>query len=112
MMSEIPQLKTIKLSLDEQNFIKDYRRLEELEREKEIKFFQCPGDAPITKSKTDRIIQKRDQIVNERAENLRMRDVTRFKLGQVQESDDPLFMNKVVVPVSQELEQKPNWDEF
>lgn len=37
--NEIPQLKTIKLSSDEQGFIKDYRRLEEREREKEIKFF-------------------------------------------------------------------------
>jgi len=42
------QLKNIKLSKEEQNFIKEYRRLEDLEREKGIKFFQCVGDPPIT----------------------------------------------------------------
>jgi len=32
---------------------------------------------------------------------LRTRDVTRFRVGQVQESDDPIFMNKVIVPIDQ-----------
>lgn len=32
-------MKNIKLSKNEQTFIKEYRRLEELEREKGIKFF-------------------------------------------------------------------------
>lgn len=36
---EMPQLKTIKLTKEEQLFTKEYRRLEELEREKGIKFF-------------------------------------------------------------------------
>lgn len=36
---DIPVLKNIKLTDDEKTFIKDYRKLEELEREKEIKFF-------------------------------------------------------------------------
>ena len=35
----MPQLKTLKLSKSEQVFLKEYRRLEELEREKGIKFF-------------------------------------------------------------------------
>ncbi len=42
-------MKNVKLSKDETDFLKDYRRLEDLEREKGIKFFQCIGDAPITK---------------------------------------------------------------
>lgn len=37
--SSILNLKNIKLTPDEQQFIKEYRRLEELEREKGIKFF-------------------------------------------------------------------------
>jgi len=41
-------LKGIKLSENEKAFIKEYRRLEELEREKEIKFFECVGDPPHT----------------------------------------------------------------
>ena len=36
---DIPQLKTVKLTKQEQQFIKEYRRLEDLEREKGIKFF-------------------------------------------------------------------------
>jgi len=37
--SLLTSLKGVKLSLDEQEFIKEYRQLEELEREKGIKFF-------------------------------------------------------------------------
>jgi hypothetical protein len=44
-----------KVTVMEQNFIKEYRHLEDLEREKGIKFFQCIGDAPITKSTIDSI---------------------------------------------------------
>ena len=46
--SQILNLKNVKLSQDEQDFIKEYRKLEELEREKGIKFFQCIGDPPHT----------------------------------------------------------------
>ena len=42
-------LKGMKLTADEQEFIKEYRRLEELEREKGIKFFQSVGDPPHTR---------------------------------------------------------------
>lgn len=83
-----------------------------MEREKEIKFFQCPGDPPITNTKVERISQKRENITDDRAEKLRLRDVTRFRLGQQQDTDDPYFMNKVVVPIEQVLEARPNWDEF
>jgi hypothetical protein len=44
----LPTLKNQKITRQEQNFIKEYRHLEELEREKGIKFFQCVGDPPIT----------------------------------------------------------------
>ena len=46
--SILNNLKSVKLSVDEQDFIKQYRKLEELEREKGIKFFQCVGDPPHT----------------------------------------------------------------
>jgi hypothetical protein len=36
---DLIKLKNIKLSRDEQEFIKNYRRMEDLEREKGIKFF-------------------------------------------------------------------------
>ena len=39
----------------EQNFIKEYRHLEEIEREKGIKFFQCIGDPPINQDTVNTI---------------------------------------------------------
>jgi len=36
------------LTDDEFSFLKEYRRLEELERQKGIKFFECIGDPPAT----------------------------------------------------------------
>ena len=39
---------TMKLTEDEKNFLTEYRRLEDLEREKGIKFFECIGDPPAT----------------------------------------------------------------
>jgi hypothetical protein len=33
---------------DEKSFLIDYRKLEDLEREKGIKFFECVGDPPAT----------------------------------------------------------------
>ena len=44
--STLLNLKNVKLSAEEQEFIKEYRTLEELEREKGIKFFQCVGAPP------------------------------------------------------------------
>jgi hypothetical protein len=41
-----------------------------------------------------------------------MRDVTRFRLGQFQQSDDPIFLNKVVIPTDLQMSAQPNWDEF
>jgi hypothetical protein len=38
----------MKLSEQEQVFLKEYARLENFEREKGIKFFECFGDAPMT----------------------------------------------------------------
>ena len=49
-------LKGVKLSVDEQEFIKQYRKLEELEREKGIKFFQCVGDPPHTQQFVDQTL--------------------------------------------------------
>lgn len=46
-------LKSVKLTEDEQKFIVEYRRLEDLEREKGIKFFRCVGDEPHTQDFVD-----------------------------------------------------------
>jgi len=46
--SVMANLKSIKLTAEEQAFTMEYRSLEDLEREKGIKFFQCVGDPPHT----------------------------------------------------------------
>ena len=40
--------KSMKMSDAERAFLQEYRALEELEREKGIKFFECIGDPPAT----------------------------------------------------------------
>lgn len=47
------------LSDNEFAFLKDYRRLEELEREKGIKFFECIGDPPATDEFKNGIVVQR-----------------------------------------------------
>jgi len=36
------------MSVTELQFLKEFRKLEDLEREKGIKFFECIGDPPAT----------------------------------------------------------------
>lgn len=62
--SAILNLKSIKLSGDEQQFIKEYRKLEELEREKGIKFFQCIGDPPHTERFVQAVEDKRHMYID------------------------------------------------
>lgn len=53
----------MKLSAEEQQFTQQYRALEDLEREKGIKFFQCIGDPPITKSTINGIDETRSNFI-------------------------------------------------
>jgi hypothetical protein len=71
-------LKNIKLSPDEQQFIKEYRRLEELEREKGIKFFQCLGDPPHTEQFVREVENKRRDYITQDLVEMRQNDCTRF----------------------------------
>ena len=51
------------MSKDESDFLKDYRRLEDLEREKGIKFFQCIGDPPITQNFIENVKATRSDLI-------------------------------------------------
>ena len=55
----LANVKNIKMTDEELNFLKDYRHLEELEREKGIKFFECVGDPPATAEFKNNIVVKR-----------------------------------------------------
>lgn len=76
--ASILNLKNIKLSPDEQQFIKEYRRLEELEREKGIKFFQCLGDPPHTEQFVGEVENKRRDYITQDLVEMRQNDCTRF----------------------------------
>ena len=104
--SAILNLKSIKLSADEQHFIKEYRKLEELEREKGIKFFQCIGDPPHTERFVQGVEVKRQMYIDQGLNDMRHRDCNRF--ATVTNED------KVVVPVTatKEITTKPKWDAF
>lgn len=51
------------MSAEETGFLMEYRKLEDLEREKGIKFFQCVGDEPHTQDFVQNIDNTRDQLV-------------------------------------------------
>jgi hypothetical protein len=97
-------LKNHKVSVQEQNFIREYRHLEDLEREKGIKFFSCIGDPPITQETIETIKSDRARFIADTREYMRQRDISRFH---------PTFdSDRVVVEVGQTLPNMPKWDNF
>ena len=104
--SILNNLKGVKLSVDEQDFIKQYRNLEELEREKGIKFFQCVGDPPHSQQFVEGVVGKRDALLEDQLREMRHADCNRFTT----EVDS----DRVVVDTTaaQEIEAKPKWDAF
>jgi hypothetical protein len=76
--SALFNLKSIKLSAAEQDFIKEYRRLEEIEREKGIKFFECIGDPPHNDEFVSDTLNLRTSLIDTRNNEMRHRDITRF----------------------------------
>ena len=99
-------LKGMKLTVDEQDFIKEYRRLEELEREKGIKFFQSVGDPPHTQLFVDDVDGKRQRMITNEMNTMRRQDCTRYSTE--------LDRDKVVVDTTaaSEIVAKPKWDVF
>jgi hypothetical protein len=67
-----------KLSEDELAFLMDYRRLEDLEREKGIKFFECVGDPPMTDEFKNDIETSRSNFVRKKEIEMREKDCFRF----------------------------------
>lgn len=84
----------------------EYRRLEDLEREKGIKFFQCVGDEPHTQEFVDNINNNRTNLIEKRACAMREKDSHRF----VTEVDS----DKVVVDINaqKDILARPKWDAF
>ena len=98
------KLKSMNLSEDELKFLKEYRRLEDLEREKGIKFFECVGDPPATVEFLQAIEVKRQNFIENKLENMRNEDCHRFATE--------INRDKVVVPVDLKIDSQPKWDVF
>ena len=89
---------------DELRFLKEFRRLEELEREKGIKFFECIGDPPASEDFVGGVRVLRNNFIENKKDRMRDEDCSRF--GTVINSD------KVVVPCEIDLSAKPKWDKY
>ena len=94
----------MKLSDQEQVFLKEYARLENFEREKGIKFFECIGDAPITKQYQDIVDSARWNFNETKKTTMRRSDRLRYTTE--------LNSDKVVVPTNLEITLKPKWDVY
>lgn len=75
----ILELKSAKLSEEEQAFIREYRDLEENEREKGIKFFRCVGDEPHTTEFEEGVQNRRSETHAADLSQKRSEDCNRFK---------------------------------
>lgn len=84
-----------KLQKDDQNFQKEFRRLEDLEREKGIKFFECIGDPPISFEFKENVYALRKNFISDKNDQMRKKDLSRYKT--VVNND------KVVIPVKNDL---------
>jgi len=104
--SILNNLKGLKLTAEEQEFIKQYRQLEELEREKGIKFFQCVGDPPHTQNFVSGVKAVRSGLIAKKMAEMRSQDVTRFA---TQYDSDKVLVNTTV---AKEIAAKPKWDVF
>ena len=67
----IAMAKSMKLSEVEMKFLKQYRTLEDLEREKGIKFFECVGDPPATEEFVEDKKVMRDNFIANKKDNSR-----------------------------------------
>lgn len=68
-----------KLTEDELLFLIDYRRLENLEKEKQLKFFVCIGDIKMAEILKRNIRIKRQRYILNLLDEMRTKDCHRFQ---------------------------------
>lgn len=76
--------------------------MEDLEREKGIKFFECVGDPPASDSFIENVKVQRQNFITETKNELRKKDVNRFATE--------VNNDKVVVPIEASIASRPKWD--
>lgn len=105
-ISILQNLKMTKLTVDEQLFASQFNTLEERERDKAIKFFQCVGDLPHTAEFTHSVRLKR--VMNLETAKMKMfhEDCSRFS---IEVNRDQVVVDKKTVSA---IAAKPRWDAF
>ena len=98
------KLKAMNLTEDELIFLKEYRKLEDLERQKGIKFFECVGDPPIRTQYITKVEVKRQNFIEKGQDEMRDDDCHRFQTA--------VNRDKVIVPTNLKLAAKPRWDVY
>ena len=81
----------------------DYRKLEDLDREKGIKFFECVGDPPMTDQFQQNVEGTRSDFISKKEFDMREQDCYRYKTE--------VNGDKVVVPAENQIVSEPKWDE-
>lgn len=92
------------MSQAELKFLKEFRKLEDLEREKGIKFFECIGDPPATDQFINNVKVMRNNFIENRKDKMREEDLKRFSTE--------VNNDKVVVPTDIDLVTFPKWDVY
>ena len=92
------------MSQAELKFLKEFRKLEDLEREKGIKFFECIGDPPATDQFINNVKVLRNNFIENRKDKMREEDLKRFSTE--------VNNDKVVVPTNIDLVTFPKWDVY
>ena len=68
-----------KLKDDEVEYVLDYRNLEALDREKEIKFFTCIGEESATEGQIRKYEEERVEKIEKKNTENRQKDVSLYK---------------------------------
>lgn len=92
------------MSATELQFLKEFRKLEDLEREKGIKFFECIGDPPATDQFVGHVKVLRNNFIENKKDKMRDEDLKRFTTE--------INSDKVVVPTDIALSTFPKWDVY
>ena len=95
---------TKNMSTTELQFLKEFRKLEDLEREKGIKFFECIGDPPATEQFVGHVQVLRNNFIENKKDKMRDEDLKRFSTE--------INSDKVVVPTDIALSTFPKWDVY
>lgn len=91
-----------KLRDDEIEYLLEYRKLEALEREKEIKFFKCLGETDITPEEEAHFKQLRENKISNKNNENREKDINRYH--------SEFDKDKVLVDINRDIKSQAGYN--